>query len=100
MAILRAVGAHPWHIFLLLVLEAGAVAAVGAVLGLAAVQVGLGIAAPLVAERYGIPLAGIGFGPTDLAVLAGVLAGALLLGALPAWRAVRTALADGLTVRV
>src|SRR5687767_4596273 len=100
MAILRAVGAHPWHIFALLVLEAGVVAAVGSLLGLAAVQAGLAIAAPAVAARYGIPLTATGLGPSDLLVLAAVTGSALLLGALPAWHAVRNALADGLTIRV
>ena len=37
--------------------------------------------------------------PRDLAALAAILAGGVLAGLLPAWRAYRLSLADGMTVR-
>jgi len=44
----------------------------------------------------------VGVGPSlfDLEVIAGVTAAALALGAVPAWRAFRNSLADGLSIKV
>ncbi|WP_084422140.1 ABC transporter permease [Henriciella litoralis] len=100
MSILRATGARPVHIFLLMVLEAGLLGFVGAVLGVVLVQVGLAIAGPILASTYGVSLQGLGLAPIDgLTVLAVTLA-ALLVGTAPAVLALRRSLADGLTVKI
>jgi putative ABC transport system permease protein len=100
MAILRSVGAGPRHVFTLLVAEAGLIAVAGVALGLALTYALLAAGQPLLASRYGIfvPLAGLT--GTDLAVLAGIVGAALLMGLVPAWRAYRNTLADGLTIRI
>ncbi len=100
MSILRAVGAGPGHVFGLLVLEAGVIGFVGALLGIALVYIALAIGGPMLADQYGIS-----FGPPvpgwlDLGVLGGVTAASLLIGAVPAWMALRRSLADGLTVKL
>jgi putative ABC transport system permease protein len=100
MAILRAVGARPWHIFTLMASEAVAIALAGAVLGLALFYGVAALAAPAIEAQYGIMLTGIAPGLFDLYVLGGVTLAALVLGAFPAWRALRNALEDGLTIRV
>lgn len=100
MAILRAVGARPFDIFVLLVSEAALLALAGALLGLGMLYGGLAVAAPLIEARYGLALLDIGPSLFDVYVVAGVTGAALLLGALPAWRAFRDALADGLSIRV
>ncbi len=100
MAILRAVGARPADIFVLLVSEAGLLAFAGSLLGLAAIYAALGVAAPLIEARFGLALVGLGPGLFDLGVLAGVTGAAMVLGIVPAWQAYRTALTDGLTLRV
>ncbi len=99
MAILRSVGAKPWHIFLLLIGEAFIVMVLAVVLGLAALYIVQLIGRPIIENEWGLYL------PTKLpslneyillgcALLAGVLAGII-----PAYRAYRYSLADGMTIR-
>lgn len=100
MAILRSVGARPWHIFGLLVSEAGLLALAGVVLGFATLYLLLAGLAPLIEERFGIFVALRPPGQWDLTIAVVVIAAALLMGVLPAWRAYRNALSDGLTIRI
>jgi putative ABC transport system permease protein len=100
MAILRSVGARPRHVFSLLIAEAGLLAIAGIVAGIALTFGLLAIAQPLLERRFGIFLQLTGLSWTDLAILASIVAAALLMGLLPAWRAYRNALTDGLTPRV
>lgn len=100
MAVLRAVGARPSDIFALLVAEAGVLAFAGAVLGVAVLQGVLAVAAPLASERFGVALTLSAPGLFELAVIGVVTGAAMALGAFPAWRAFRTALSDGLAMRV
>jgi len=100
MAILRAIGARPWHIFALLVSEAGLLAAAGVATGAATLYVALAAARPILAARFGI-FVDIGAPSAyECAVMATIVVTALLIGLLPAWRAYRNALADGMTIRV
>ncbi len=100
MAILRSVGARPRHIFGLLLLEAGLLAASGALTGIGLAYGLLLLARPWVAARYGLELGLRPLGVTELAILGAVIGAALVLSAFPAWRAYRVALADGLNVRL
>lgn len=99
MAILRSVGARPVHIFGLLVMEAAWLATVGALLGLALLYALIALAAPILDTRFGLYL------PWSLPtiwewmlLLAVAIAGALA-GMLPAIKAMRQSLADGMAVR-
>lgn len=100
MAILRSVGAHPRHVFGLLLLEAGVLALAGAVCGTALAYATMWLAKPWFSAHYGIHLATRGLTATDGLVLSAVVAAALLLSAIPAWRAYRNSLTDGMTVRL
>ncbi|MET0282479.1 MAG: ABC transporter permease [Steroidobacteraceae bacterium] len=100
MAILRSVGAGPRHVFGLLVAEAGVLATLGVLAGVALAFGLLALAQPLVESRFGIFLRFSGLSGTDFAILAGIIGAALLMGLLPAWRAYRNALSDGLIPRV
>jgi putative ABC transport system permease protein len=100
MAILRALGARPGHIFLLLITESGLIALAGAVLGVALTYIGLAFAAPWIEARYGLYLTGLTPDQYDVQIIAIVSASALILGAIPAWRAYRNSLNDGMTVRL
>jgi putative ABC transport system permease protein len=100
MAILRSVGARPQHIFLLLILEAGFLALIGVLLG-TVLSFGLLIGAQrFVIDHFGIVLTVTRLRPTELEILAAIVLAALAMGAIPAWRAYRNSLADGLTIRV
>jgi putative ABC transport system permease protein len=100
LAILRAIGAKPHHVLGLLMLESGLVGLVGVICGLIvfyALLVGL---RPWLAEEFGLFLPLRIPSPTEISILAVVVCAAFLTGLLPAMRAYRTLLADGLTPRV
>jgi len=100
MAILRSVGARPWHIASLLVLEAFSLAFSGVVLGTVLLYAGIAAAQGFVQANYGIYLP-LGLPSLyEWTLLGGILAAALLMGVIPAWRAYRQSLADGLSIRV
>ena len=99
-AILRSVGAWLHHIFGMLVLEAGLIALAGTLLGLALLYIGLLIAEPFAAAEFGLTL-GLGLpSMRDLALLGLIVAVGTIAGAIPAARAYRQSLADGMMVRV
>ncbi|MEM9421051.1 MAG: FtsX-like permease family protein [Pseudomonadota bacterium] len=99
-AVLRAAGAQRLHIFSLLVVESALIGLVGSLLGGAIIYGGLSLAGPVIEGRFGIPFIGMGPNPYDLFVIGGVVVTATLLGAIPAWRAYKNALADGLSVKL
>ncbi len=100
MAILRSVGARPRHVFTLMVSEAGLLATAGVLAGIGLTYALLAAGQPLLAARYGIFVPLTGLNGTDIALLAGIVVAALLMGLWPAWRAYRNTLADGLTIRI
>ena len=100
MAILRSVGARPWHIGGLLVLEAFIMGFVGALIGCVLVYAGLAIAGPILTDRLGIVLNGVGPGLLDVLVIATVSGLAALMGLVPALMAYRNTLSDGLNVKL
>jgi len=100
MAILRSVGARPAHVFGLLLSEALLLAATGVALGILVFHALLLTGQPWLENRFGIFLSITMLSVREYAMLGGVLAGALVMGALPAYRAYRLSLADGLTMKV
>ena len=99
MSVLRSVGARPGHIFALLLSEAAMLAFLGAASGLLLVQLAILAVRSLALSEFGIQLT-MGVRAFDVYVLAGILGIATLVSIIPAWRAYRNSLADGLTVRV
>ena len=99
MAILRAVGARPVTILGLLVLEAILIAAAGAVLGLGIVYFGLFVAQPFVDSAFGLWLPIEAPSLRELWVLTGVIAAGAIVSLVPAMRAYRLSLADGMMVK-
>lgn len=100
MAILRAVGAGPPRIVGLLVLESGLLGLGGAVGGVALVYGGLVVLRGWVAANFGLHLPIQPPTTTAWIYLAAVVAASFLIGVVPAVKAYRNSLADGLTVRV
>jgi putative ABC transport system permease protein len=100
MAILRSVGARPWHIATLLVLEAFALALAGVAAGLALLYIGIAAAQGYVQSAYGLYLPLAWPSEYEWTLMAGILVAALLMGSVPAWRAYRQSLADGLSIRL
>ena len=100
MAILRAVGARPVHIGGLMVVEALLMGVSGALIGVLLVYLGIGLAQPAVTARWGVVLAETGPGLLDVLVVCIVTALSGLMGLVPAVRAYRRALGDGLNVKL
>ncbi|MHA6495174.1 ABC transporter permease [Pseudomonas borbori] len=100
MAILRSVGARPWHIASLLILEAFALALAGVLLGLLLLYAGIATAQSYVQANYGLYLPLNSPTTYEWTLLGAILAAALLMGCVPAWRAYRQSLADGLSIRL
>jgi len=100
MAILRSVGARPRHVFTLMVAEAGLLAALGIAGGVMLMYLLLVASAPFLQQRFGVFITPTVLSRHEIAILGGILSGALLMGLLPAFRAYRNTLSDGLQIRV
>ncbi len=99
MAILRAVGAGPRMIISLLVLESGLLALLGCVIGVATVYLGLFVAQGPIEQRFGLHLALHPLRSMEWTYLTVVMGAGVVIGFVPAWKAYRTSLVDGLSPR-
>ncbi|WP_226506257.1 ABC transporter permease [Pseudomonas sp. MWU16-30317] len=100
MAILRSVGARPLHIAGLLILEALGLALAGIVTGVALLYACIAGAQGYVQANYGLYLPLSLPSEYEWSLLAIILGAALLMGTVPAWRAYRQSLADGLSIHL
>jgi putative ABC transport system permease protein len=100
MAILRSVGARPWHIAGLLIVEAFSLALAGVLMGLLLLYVGIVAAQGPLQSHYGLYLPLALPSAYEWSLLGGILLAGLLMGGVPAWRAYRQSLADGLSIRL
>ena len=99
MAILRSVGARPVTILGLLATEAGLLTLAGVVLGALLLYAGLGLAQPYIDRAYGLHLEIDPPTQREWLTLGAIVVAGFLAGLLPAIRAYRLSLADGMTVR-
>ena len=99
MAIFRAMGARPATILGMLILEAMVMAALGAILGLALLYFGLAIAQPIVDASFGLWLPIEAPTARELWVMLAVIAAGAIVSLVPALRAYRMSVADGMMVK-
>ncbi|CTQ49478.1 ABC transporter permease [Jannaschia donghaensis] len=99
MAIFRAMGARPATILGLLVLEAMLMAAIGATLGMALLYIGLLILQPVLDGAFGLWLPIEAPTMREVWTMVGVVGAGALVSLVPAIRAYRLSLADGMTVK-
>ena len=100
MAIFRAMGARPRVVLGLLVLEAVLMAAFGAILGLALLYLGLFVGQPLIDSAFGLWLPIEAPTLRELWAMFGVVVSGAIVSMVPALRAYRMSLADGMMVRI
>lgn len=99
LAVLRAVGAAPRHVLLMLAAEGAAVTLLGVALGIAALALAIAAFAPWLQAQYGITLTLAAPSAAQWGLLGAVLAAGFLASLVPGWRAYRLSLADGLSPR-
>ena len=100
MAILRSLGARPATVLGLLTAEAALLTTLGVAAGLALLYIGMWIAQPWLDAAYGLYLPIEPLDASQWRVVIGVLATGILGGLLPAIRAYRMSVADGMTIRI
>ena len=100
MAVLRAVGARPSMIVSLLVFESGMLTLLGCVLGVGLTMGGFAIAQGVIESNTGVHIAVQAPGTLEWIYIGVVLSAGVLVGLVPAWRAYRSSLADGLSPRL
>jgi len=100
LAILRSVGAGPVDVTFLLALEGFLLTVLGVAAGYALLTVLSLAAGPWMQSRFGIVVPAWPAGREELAIVGLVFAAGLVAALLPALRACRLSLADGLTPRL
>lgn len=95
LAILRTMGAHPWHLFVLLILESLIITTSGVLIGLM-LMLGLGsILKPFLEEKMGLILSLTTLTPTELYLASSIVFFGLLTSVIPALLAYRKGLSKG-----
>lgn len=100
MAILRASGARPGHIFRLLCAESALLSAIGIMIGTLVHYLVVGIVSVWAQARFGIDMSLSLPNARDLMILLLVFVAGVAVGCLPAWRAYRQSVADGMAQRL
>ncbi|HHF3215658.1 TPA: ABC transporter permease [Vibrio alginolyticus] len=100
MAILRAMGARPRHVFSLLISEASLLTAAGIITGVTGLYAILAIAQPIIQQHYGIHLTLSILSTYEWMLLGFVQYAGIVIGFIPALRAYRQSLSDGMTIRI
>ena len=99
LAVLRAVGAGPRQVLVLLATEGALVTLCGALLGAAAAALAVVGAGPWLQQRFGITLLASAPTPEQCGLFGLVVLAGMLASLVPGWRAYRLSLADGLSPR-
>lgn len=99
-AVLRAVGARPFDIFILFLSESLFLGIAAYILGFLIVFPLFYLMQPLLVEKFGFHMPLSFYWSYDLSLAAAVLVLAFVAGVIPAWKAYRRSLTDGLTVRI
>ncbi len=99
MALLRAIGARPWTILLLLTTEAALMSLTAVTLGIGLLYTGLWLARARIDAAFGLYLEITAPSPREWVVLAAVILAGIAVSLLPAIRAYFLSLADGMQVK-
>lgn len=100
MAILRSMGARPFHIFSLIMGEAMLVTISGILLGLLMLYSLLFFAQPIIENQLGMFIAITSPTQYELNLLGIIILSGLIISLIPGYQAYRNSLADGMTIRI
>lgn len=98
-AILRSVGASHWHIMGLLITETVFLTLAGILLGLTLLYSGIWLAQPIIEKNYGLFIPITAPNIRELGMVSMLLATSFIVGLVPAYRAYKNSLADGMSIR-
>ena len=99
MAILRAIGAKPIQVFILFTAEAATIVFIGVLIGFFSLYSVLFLVQPFIENLTGLYMDIALPGLNEMIIMAVIVGAAVLAGIIPALRAYRTSLADGLMIR-
>ena len=100
MAILRSVGAGPGTISFLLIFESTVLTLTGIIFGLLLLYVLLFVSKPILEAYFGLFISADSLNYRDMILIVGIVFAGMLMGLIPAIKAYRQSLADGMTVRL
>ena len=100
LAILRSVGARPWHIFSLLTSEAVLITLLGCLLGTALFFMAILLAQPVLQAQFGISLSLSMLSSYEVKLLGAIMLAGTVMGIFPALRAYYYSLSDGMSIKV
>ncbi len=100
MAILRSVGARPWQIFALILSEALGLSLLGIIFGTGLMFSLLLLGQGMIETRLGLQIGLSWLSARELMLLGAILLAGLIAGLIPAYRAYRSTLSDGLSIRI
>ena len=100
MAILRSVGAGPGAISFLLIFESTVLTLTGIIFGIIFLYIALIVSQPILETYFGLFVSVDFLSFQDMILLVGIVFAGMLMGLIPAIKAYRQSLADGMTVRI
>ena len=100
MAILRSVGAGPVTISFLLIFESTVLTLAGIIFGIIFLYIALILSQPILETYFGLFVSVDFLSLQDMILLVGIVFAGMLMGLIPAIKAYRQSLADGMTVRI
>ncbi len=100
MAVLRSTGARPMHIVGLLVSEATLLAILGVICGVILFYTLLSLLSPIIESEFGLIISVKMLSLYELGLLVIVIISAILMGLIPAYRAYKNSLSDGISIKL
>jgi len=99
-AVLRAIGARPSSVVMLIVLETLMVVVAGCLVGIGLLYGLLAAAGPFLTRRFGVEVSVGWLDQTQVLIMAAVIVGATIVSLIPGFIAYRRSIQDGLAIRV
>ena len=100
LAILRSVGARPWHVFALLSGEAIVITALGCLLGIILFFMTMMAIQPLLQSQFGLGVSFSMLNTYEVTLLGAIMLAGAVMGIIPALRAYYYSLSDGMSIKV